>query len=99
MFIATLLRLLLSLDALRIMRLFVIFFRVIRRMASLISGQARLMASNEALTKQAQNAAHAASAALDGQNADEANSQNDLKELRKELEQKEKQLASAIKDK
>lgn len=75
------------------------FLSVIRRLTSLITGQARLMASNEAITKQAQNAAHAATAALDEQNAGEVNAQNDVKELRKQLADKKKELATAVKDK
>lgn len=68
-------------------------------MVSLITAQARLLASNEALTKQAQNAAHAASAALKDQNAGESNAKNNASELQKKLEQKEKELATALKDK
>lgn len=71
---------------------------MIRRLVSLITSQATLISTNEALTKQAQNAANAASAALEGQTAGEANSANDLKELRKQLNEKEKELAKANKD-
>ncbi|XP_022652497.1 B-cell receptor-associated protein 31-like [Varroa jacobsoni] len=72
---------------------------VIRRLVSLITSQANLIVTNEVLVKQAQNAAAAAQAALERQNAGSTNSENDMKELRKKLDEKEKDLAKAIKDK
>ncbi|OQR70608.1 B-cell receptor-associated protein 31 isoform 1 [Tropilaelaps mercedesae] len=72
---------------------------VIRRLAFLITSQARLIASNDALTKQAQNAAKAAEAVLDSQTAAATNTENDQKELLKQLEVKEKELVKAVKDK
>lgn len=75
------------------------FFSVIRRLVSLITSQANLIVTNEVLVKQAQNAAAAAQAALERQNAGSTNSENDMKELRKKLDEKEKDLAKAIKDK
>ncbi|XP_003746019.1 B-cell receptor-associated protein 31 [Galendromus occidentalis] len=67
---------------------------VIRRLVTLISFQANLMASNEATLKQAQNAAAAASRAMDGG----TNSSNEIKELEEQLEKQSKELAKAIKD-
>lgn len=71
---------------------------VIRRLVTLISFQANLMASNEAVLKQAQNAAAAASQALDGQAMGGANSANEAKELKEKLEKLTKDLSKATKD-
>jgi B-cell receptor-associated protein 31 len=71
---------------------------VIRRLVTLISYQANLMASNEATLKQAQNASAAAAAAMEGRSDDGTNSTNEIQELKKKLDIKEKDLTRANKD-
>jgi B-cell receptor-associated protein 31 len=71
---------------------------VIRRLVTLISFQANLMASNEATLKQAQNAAAAASQALGDLRSEGSNSSNAVKEVKDELQAKTKELVKALKD-
>lgn len=71
---------------------------VIRRLVTLISFQANLMASNEATLKQAQNASAAARKAMEDLTSDGSNISNAVKELKEKLESQSKELSKANKD-
>jgi len=71
---------------------------VIRRLVTLISCQANLMANSEASMKQAQSASKAAEQILAGQTSDGANNDNQVKELKANITDMKKQLEKANKD-
>lgn len=71
---------------------------VIRRLVTLISYQASLMANSEASLKQATSASQAAREAMNTQRGESSNKDNQLKEIQKQLEESKKEATKALKD-
>jgi len=71
---------------------------VIRRLVTLISYQASLMANSEASMKQAESASKAAKQMMDGQTSGSTNNDNEVKELKDKVSDMKKQVDKATKD-